>query len=220
MKPTPPLLAALLLCGCITSGQSLPVAEQRAASLLGAWDTAAQFHAAPEPLKRPPSAGNAAPWLDRQHGTFARATVPALTPQGGQAIYLTWRAGGPTGPISRQRLWVFRPSDNGLVMDFYTFKDPGKLEPNPDFTSLTAADVIGYGEACALPVVATRQGWRASIPQSCTITARSGRKMTLSATIEVSQSRLTYQEAGILEGGGIAFKVPGTARYEFDRLKD
>ena len=183
----------------------------------GDWSNAAQFEAASEDLKRPPAPGHPYDWIDEQYARFIPVSAPAL---GEMAVYLEWRAGGAQGEISRQRLWVFRSGeDNQVLMDFYTFRNAepyaGLTADDGTFAALTAEDLIGYGEACALPVTDTETGWRAAIPDTCVIVARSGRTMTLSAEIAVSDALFTYSEAGVLEGGDIAFKVPGGPPYRF-----
>jgi CpeT/CpcT family (DUF1001) len=212
-----PLIA--ILAGCA----STPLSQRDPARLLiGTWDNSAQMATAPQTLKRPPVAGGAYEWLDAQYATFFPVDVPALSADGAKVIYLVWRNNGPAGTISRQRLWVFRPTGNGqTIMDFYAFKAPERLagaNGNSDlFNALTLDDLTAYGPQCSLPIVSRSDGWRASIPQTCGITARSGRRMTLSAEINVTGKMLSYQEAGTLEGGALAFKVPGAMAYQFVR---
>jgi CpeT/CpcT family (DUF1001) len=212
-------LACLALTSCATS---TPSQRDPGRFLIGTWDNAAQMASAPETLKRPPVAGGAYEWLDGQHARFFPVDVPALTGNGAKAIYLVWRNGGPDGAISRQRLWVFRTDATGqTVMDFYAFKNPERVAEETGasdaFKALTLDDLTAYGPLCALPVVARSDGWRASIPSTCAITARSGRRMILSAQINVSKNTLSYEEAGTLEGGALAFKVPGAMAYQFVR---
>jgi hypothetical protein len=214
---------ALILVPLLTGCATLEGAQRdHAVRLTGSWDNSAQMAAAPDALKRPPVAGGAYEWIDGQHATFFPVRAPAITGRGARAIYLIWRSGGPDGPISRQRLWVFRNSaEHGLGMDFYAFKDGRPFETakrgDDAFKRLTLNDLTAYGPQCTLPVTATDTGWRAAIPSSCAITARSGRKMTLSAQIELSSDTLTYSEQGTLESGALAFKVPGGPSYQFVR---
>lgn len=207
--------------GCATTS-----ATQRDPSraLIGTWDNRAQMTAAPEALKRPPVAGGAYEWIDGQHATFFPATVPALTGDGAKAIYLVWRSGGPDGPISRQRLWVFRTAANGQKsMDFYAFKNGLAFEAvtsgQDAFKAVTLDDLTAYGPLCSLPVTESATGWSAAIPSTCAIVARSGRKMVLSAQIVVTGNSLSYSEQGLLESGALAFKVPGGPPYRFIRLE-
>lgn len=193
-----------------------------AARLAGIWDNAVQHQSAPAAWRRPP-ANDGQPWLDRQHARFRLVHAPGLTPAGGQAVWLEWRAGGPDGPVSRQRLWVFRPvPGGGHVMDFFTLNAPEALnvpemEARAVLARLGPADVRAYGGDCALPVRRTRDGWEASIPAGCVISARSGRSMRLSARIGVSGRTLTYEEAGTLPDGATAFRVPGAGAYRFEK---
>lgn len=214
------LASLTLLAGCAALQPAVIPPEQ---SLVGQWDNGAQMAVAPETLKRPPVAGGAYEWLDFQHARFFAVDLPNITSQQGKAIYLVWRTNGPNGPISRQRLWVFKSLPNGqLVMDFYAFKFPQLFESatfdDGRFKAIKRDDLTVYGPECALPVVQTSTGWSASIPSTCAITARSGRKMVLSANIIVDKDRLTYSEVGTLETGALAFKVPGGSAYEFVRL--
>lgn len=206
------LLAAIMLAPGVAAQPS------PAALLAGAWSNAAQLADADPALRKPPVAGHPYDWLDHQHALFVPVTIPALA---GEALFLTWRAGGPEGPISRQRIWLFRPGpDGGTVMDFYAPKNPDAMAvPAPGATlNLSPDDLIGYGPACALPVTLSASGFAAHIPETCTITARSGRRMALSATIRLDGSSLTYAEAGTLDDGRFAFKVPGGPPYRFQRL--
>lgn len=203
--------------------------EAAARMLAGAWSNARQYAAADAALKRPPAAGHPYDWLDLQHARFTPVRVPALGP-GGATIYLVWRAGGPGGPVSRERLWHFRRADDGGVeMDFFTLGEaPAAADsgaagesagpPAPGAVlDLPAARLLGYGPQCALPVRPLGRGWEARIPETCIVTARSGRRMRLEAQIRVDGRRLSYDEAGLLEDGGIAFRVPGGPPYLFER---
>jgi hypothetical protein len=213
------LLAMSALCACATS---TPNARSPHNLLLGTWDNSAQFASAPETLKRAPVAGGAYEWIDTQHASFFAVDTPLVAGKDAKAIYLVWRSGGPTGPISRQRLWVFRTLPTGqIVMDFYAFKTPAPFEnatgPNDAFKALRPEDLTAYGPQCGLPIIPTPTGWQAAIPNTCSITARSGRAMVLSATIVASKDTLTYTEQGTLSSGALAFKVPGGPAYAFVR---
>jgi hypothetical protein len=217
-------IAAVMALGACASTPPVPSRPDLAAlsgGLVGAWDTKAQYDAAPEALKRPPVAGDAYAWLDRQHAQFARIEAPAI---GAHVIYLEWRAAGPQGAISRQRIWSFRTDAAGQVrMDFYTFKTPepfaGKAAQAGAFAALKPEDLIGYGEACGLYVAPTSANtFDAKIDESqCQISARSGRKMGIDARVTLMTTGLLYNEAGILADGATAFKVPGGPPYEFRR---
>jgi hypothetical protein len=214
-----PLIALLPAC------QPLHQFPDPARALVGTWDNQAQFEAADPALHRPPAAGDPYPWLDRQHATFRIVEAPALAGAGGTAVHLLWRAGGPEGPISRQRLWVFRPEPHSgrLEMHFHAFLNPEPFATAaPDsvaFRTLTLRDVTAYPERCVLPVKRTRHGFRASIPQFCEISTQSGRVMTLSADIQLSRDSLTYSEQGLLPDGAVAFRVPSPGPYVFARSR-
>lgn len=216
------LTAAAALAGCATAAPEAGTVE-RVFAQAGVYDNAAQYAAAPEALKRPPVAGRPYDWLDRQHALFLPVEAPGL---GGRVLYLEWRSGGPEGAISRQRLWRFRETASGPVMDFFTFRDPGPFaDPATRAERLRAvkeADLIGYGEACALPLRIEGEAVAAEIPPSCTITARqSGRAMRIEARVEWRPGRIGYREAGVLADGGYAFLVPGGERlaYDFRRVR-
>lgn len=216
------LIATLCLClsACASVGGLQP--RTPAEALIGTWNNQAQIKAAPAELLRPPAAGNPYPWVDAQSAHFFDVKAPKIAEPKDQAIYLVWRSGDATGPISRQRLWVFRPQEGGrMVMDFYAFKTPeafANAQPGTAaFQNVTLDDLTAYGPACSLPVIKTATGWTASIPASCSITARSGRKMTLSAVLTLDGERFSYQEHGLLESGAYAFKVPGGPAYQFTK---
>lgn len=205
-------------------GERPGAAAEIAAMLEGAWSNADQYAFAPDDLKRPPAPGHPYDWLDLQHATFHQVAAPAV---GEHVVYLEWRGGGPHGDISRQRLWALREGEDGALagMDFYTFADPGPYAGRGAapgaFEDLTPDDLVGYPEGCTL--AARRPAWRGYVldlsPQTCTITTRSGRTMSLEADIEIAPDHLTYREAGRLEDGRYAFLVPGGPAYRFRRAK-
>lgn len=220
-----PLIALGVLGLSACAGSALPEGTSGPLALVGEWDTKAQFDAAPEAIKRPATAGGE-PWLDRQHARFTAIKAPGLAGPRDTAVFFAWRTGGPEGPVSRERIWVFEAGNDGrfLQMNFHTLKAPAPANAftNPDtaFAGFTQADVISYPAACKLPVETTQSGWRAAIPAGCAITARSGRRMSLSASIVLDGDRLSYEEAGVLESGAFAFKVPGAEPYRFARLAE
>jgi hypothetical protein len=225
-----PYLAVIGLCACAGMPQSTSKAANErdfdafsvASDLLpGRFANIAQVAAAGEAGTRQPAVGFPYEWVDVQAAQFWRIDAPAL---GEDVYYLEWRKSGFDGEISRQRIWAFRKDAAGDTrMDFYTFKDPAPFAGPGDtagaFESLTTDALIGYGPDCSLVTEVTPDSLTATIPNTCQITARSGRKMTLSARFSVTPFGLTYTEAGVLDGGDIAFKVPGVeAGYIFDRL--
>jgi hypothetical protein len=214
-------LAGVLAFATLAACASAPDGDDLAAypaALVGRYDNAAQYAAAPADLKRPPVADDSYDWIDRQTAIFTPVAAPALGPH---VLYVEWR--GADGVISRQRLWAFRRDDTGAVrMDFYTLAQPERFAGAApgDFAALTAADLIGYGPACGLQVSRAGAGaWDARIdPETCRIVARSGRAMGIDARITVMPTGVLYQEAGILEDGRYAFRVPGGTPYDFRRL--
>ncbi len=196
-----------------------------ASLLAGVWSNAAQYEAADESLKRPPAAGHPYDWLDLQHARFVDIDTPHIP---GDAVYLEWRAGGPDGPVTRQRLWVFHseilPDESPLTgMDFHALRNPEAFEGRTgwsDFTDLTPDDLISYPEGCELLPVSRED--RVTVlevtGEACTITAQSGRTMGINARIAISFNRIEYSEAGRLEDGEYAFRVPGAGAYVFQRV--
>ena len=186
----------------------------------GTFDNQAQFQAAPTDMKRPAAAGHPYDWIDLQSAQFTRVVAPRL---GSDVLYLEWKSGGPSGPISRQRIWRFRTDAGGQrVMDFYSFKSAadyaGKATVPGAFANLSEDDLTGYGTGCALAVTKTGAGTRAVTPLDCSITAKqSGRKMQIVAEINWTRNAITYQERGVLASGAYAFLVPGGEKlsYEF-----
>lgn len=215
--------AALGVFVLATGCQTLGTFPDPATALSGNWENDAQFAAADPALHRPPAAGTPYEWLDRQHAVFRIVEAPALAGTGGTVVHLLWRSGGPDGPMSRERLWVFRPDRRSgrLVMDFFLPAMPGGLgDAAADgyrVRTLTSRDVIGYPEACTLPVRRTARGFVARIPAGCTVTAQSGRTMTLAAEIRLDGDTLTYAEEGVLPDGSVAFRVPNPGPYVFQR---
>ncbi|WBQ11418.1 hypothetical protein L2D01_06450 [Hyphomonadaceae bacterium ML37] len=221
------MMSLILASAAFAAGEIEREGAALAALLDGRWSNAAQYEAADESLKRPPAPGHPYDWLDLQHARFVPVETPHIP---GDAIYLEWRSGGPDGPVSRQRLWVFhseiREHDSPLTgMDFYAFRNPDAFEGSTgehDFTDLTLDDLIGYPEDCRLTPVSREDGVTVlEVDESaCVITAQSGRQMGINARIELSLMQVRYSESGRLDGGAYAFKVPGAGAYEFDRLLD
>jgi hypothetical protein len=183
-----------------------------ARGLTGDFDTRAQFEAADAALKVAPSV--AGDWLDRQHAVMRIVDAPLI---GTRVLYLEWRSGGPTGPVSRQRIWSFR--QGRPAMTFYTFRDPkpfaGQADAAGAFRQLKPTDLVGYDEACDVR-------WAGRVgrirPEDCRITAQSGRGMRLDVTIRLVPNGFSYREAGILDNGVRAFAVPPTMPYRFVRV--
>lgn len=191
------------------------------AGLAGEYDTRRQFEAAPTEWRREPAAGHPYDWLDRQHAVFRWVRAPML---GDHVLLLEWRRGGSTGPISRQRLWAFERRQGEWVMDFYTLPDqPGaalRSRLDDDFSLLTRDQLTGYGSACSLTARGDERALQFAIPPSCSIVARSGRRMRLDAVVRFENGELRYREQGTLEDGTIAFLVPGRIGldYVFERV--
>ena len=210
--------ALAILTGCVGPQTRNELPEPVARSV-GRYDTVRQFETAPTSLRREPAAGHPYDWLDRQHAEFRWITAPAL---GEHVMFLEWRRGGPDGPISRQRVWVFNRRDAGWVMDFYTLPDGGgtsRSRLDDDFRGLSSEQLVGYGDTCSLLSTRTGAALVFSIPPTCSIVARSGRRMQLSAVVRFEPDRILYREQGVLDGGAIAFLVPGVPglSYEFVR---
>lgn len=218
------LVAALtgVLVGAPSAASAVSPREA-AERINGAYDNAAQIAAADPSLLRPPAAGRPYAWIDLQHATFHRVEAPQIGPA---VLYLEWRSGGPDGAISRQRIWSFRTdADGATVMDFFTIRSPEPFagrggEPSA-FLSLSPTDLIGYGPACALQMRADPSGdfVAETTAERCRIVARSGRAMGIEARIAVRDGAIEYAEAGVLEGGDYAFKVPGAGAYAFRRTR-
>ncbi|NQY95816.1 MAG: hypothetical protein HRT82_01535 [Henriciella sp.] len=211
---------ALVLSACTTETPSAVSTDNGAepviSRLVGHYSNLDQYKAAPDAHKIAPEIGSDAPWIDLQYAVFKRVNVPSVP---GDVIALEWRSGAKTGPISRQRLWAFRASDAGLVMDFYTLTSEIEFSSAEAFLGLQLDDLISYGNACALPVHAVDGGFAMAIPETCQIVSRSGRDMTLSAQISIGDT-LTYQESGRFPNGDLVFQVPGIGPYQFTRLTE
>jgi hypothetical protein len=217
-------LAASLtsLSGCV-SQMATPESKLAPAALVsalaGTYTNSAQFQAAPAALKVAPSVQGE--WLDLQHADFIPVDAPAIGPD---VLYLEWRSGGPTGQVSRQRIWSFRRDANGATrMDFFAFADgaawvrQGKTANA--FKTLALDKLRGYGERCALTFVPEGKTVIGSISgKECSITAASGRRMAIDARVDLlPDGALLYRESGQLEDGRYAFRVPPTEPYRFIR---
>lgn len=211
-----------------------PVAEEPAYNsaadvlrfLTGRFSNAQQYESAPEDWRREPAAGNPYEWLDLQYATHTRVEAPEL---GEHVIYLEWRSGAEDGPVSRQRLWVFRQDEEGALagFDFFTLRDPeplaGRAEEEGAFAALTEEDVVGYPDDCLVRARQSPGGAYhfAVAGQDCVITAQSGTEMRIHASVRASRTFFTYRESGISMDGEVVFQVPGAPQpYAFRRLSD
>lgn len=220
-RPFTALPGLVLLAACAHAPPARDPGAAVVAALAGVWDNAAQFAAAPEALKVPPSVDG--DWLDLQHAAFFAVDAPAL---GDRVLYLEWRRGGPQGAISRQRIWSFRAdADGALRMDFFAFVDGASwagrgAEPGA-FATLGRDALRGYDAACALRFTLAREGGFVGRigAGECTLTAASGRRMGIDAEVVLAaDGSLSYREAGRLESGAFAFRVPPSQHYRFRRL--
>jgi hypothetical protein len=209
------------LAGCAGAPAPDPAGTLLAA-LAGTWSNQRQFDAAPAALKVKPSVDGE--WLDHQHAVFAAVDAPAFGPR---VLYLEWRSGGPAGPLSRQRLWVFRTdADGALRMDFHALGDGapwvGKATEPGAFRALAAQALRSYAPDCALRFARTPAGgWRGEVTAAqCSLTAASGRRMGIDAVVELTpEGQLLYRESGVLPDGRYAFRVPPGQAYRFERLR-
>ncbi len=214
----------MITLAIVSAGEIEPEGQALAHLLSAHWSNAAQYETADDALRRPPAPGHPYDWLDLQYARFVAVRTPHIP---GDAVYLEWRAGGPEGPISRQRLWVFqsdiRPDASPLEgMDFYAFREPEAWAGRTgweDFVDLTPDDLIGYPPGCRLQPVSRGRGVTvlAVDETACVITAQSGREMGINARVAIGFDRIEYAESGRLEDGSYAFKVPGTGAYVFER---
>lgn len=212
--------AACLLAACASSPRQSEPLPRLVAQSAGDYNNAAQFAAVDPALHRKPAAGHPYDWLDTQYASFRWVEAPNV---GRHVMYLEWRSDAADGPVSRQRLWSFRRDEQGRWrMDFYTLLEPQRFAlpgTEAQFRALTLAQLVGYGDACALEHQTTRDAELFAIPQSCSITTRNGRAMQLQGFIRFERSCLRYREAGLLPDGSYAFLVPGKPGldYEFAR---
>jgi hypothetical protein len=215
------VIAVLLGLGACATAEDQPTdpLSSHVSALEGRWSNATQWARASDELRRPAAVGHPYEWIDFQAAEFHRVEAPLI---GAHVVYLEWRT--QDGALSRQRIWSFRRDEiGGVRMDFYTLRAPemlaGRGQEDGAFAALGPDDLIGYGEACALVVTPEGfdGGFNAEIPPTCRITARSGREMTLSAQVYLEGGALAYQEAGLLDDGSFAFKVPGGPPYIFFR---
>ncbi|MGY6532750.1 CpcT/CpeT family chromophore lyase [Glycocaulis sp.] len=206
------------------AGQFVP--DDPVALLTGRFSNADQYESAPEDWRREPAAGNPYEWLDLQYATHTRVEAPEL---GEHVIYLEWRSGAEDGPISRQRLWVFRQDEEGALagFDFFTLRDPepfaGRAEEEGAFAALTEEDLVGYPDGCLVRAHQSPGGAYhfAVAGQDCVITAQSGTEMRIHASVRASRTFFTYRESGISMDGEVVFQVPGAPQpYAFRRLSD
>lgn len=164
--------------------------------------------------------------FDLYYATHARVEAPEL---GEHVIYVEWRSGAADGPVSRQRLWVFRDGEErwSTGFDVFKFRDSeafaGRADEDGAFASLTAEDLIGYPEECLVETQSpAHAGYYFTIESNdCIVTAETGDEIRLRASLRGHRHFFTYREwASTLEGQSV-FEFPDAPYpYSFRRLPD
>jgi hypothetical protein len=219
-KPAHSLSCSFAALLAAAAGSAFAAGVVGPAELVGDFDNAAQVAALPTGVAREPRPGEH--WVDAQFARFVPFPAPEL---GEHVYYLEWRAGGPEGRISRQRVWAFLPARDGVTpMRFYTLErgeDWAAAAGDPDALAvLSATTLLPYPDGCEVLFAAVGKGsFAGEIPAgACGIVARqSGRRMEIRARIALDRDGLEYDEAGLLDDGRAAFRVPEGYRYEFRR---
>lgn len=189
--------------------------------LEGAHSNDAQMNSLPADVARVPSPGK--PWVDAQYARLIRFPMPEL---GELVYYMEWRAGGPKGELTRQRIWAFHDLRTKQPrMRFYVTGEPGlwaAAAGDPALLQkLAKAGLPEYPKGCEVLFTRTKRGWDGVIPRDgCVIVARqSQRQMTIEARVTLDGERWLYDESGTLDDGRKAFVVPEGHRYEFTRKR-
>jgi hypothetical protein len=209
------LRAALLLAALGLAGAA--PAPDAFGRLEGSHDNAAQMRALGADVARTAAPGK--PWVDAQYARLVRFPRAEL---GELVYYMEWRAGGPTGEITRQRIWAFRNlGTDRPSMRFYVADQPdlwAAAAGDPALLQqLAKAGLPEYPPGCEVVFRRTGEGWDGVIPRdACVIVARdSRRRMTIDARITLERDGWKYDESGTLDDGRRAFLVPEGFRYEF-----
>jgi hypothetical protein len=209
------LRAAVLLAAVGLAGAT--PAPDAFGRLAGSHDNAAQMRALGADVARTASPGK--PWVDAQYARLVRFPRAEL---GELVYYMEWRAGGPAGEITRQRIWAFKDLGTDKPrMRFYVADQPGlwaAAAGDPALLQqLAKAGLPEYPPGCEVVFSRTADGWDGVIPRdACVIVAReSGRRMTIDARITLERDGWKYDESGTLDDGRRAFLVPEGFRYEF-----
>lgn len=214
------LLSALAINGCATpeAARTDPAATLQN-QLVGQYNNAAQMQTLPASVSRVPA--RTGEWLDAQYAKFVAFENPKFGPH---PVFFEWRSPGPEGAVTRRRIWAFQTVGGSVQMEFYSFKDEAMFEDASRWpTTLAAldpADLVRYPAGCTVPFERSADGKWAGLldPTTCKILAqRSGKELSLGATIEITQNTIHYREQGRYADGTTAFVVPGKDVYQFDR---
>ncbi len=211
------ILRALIAAASLAGSAAAAPIDDLIGRLTGRFDNAAQIAALPEGVAREPKPGS--PWVAPLSVEAVEAKIPALE---GRAIYFEWRK--PDGALDRQRIWTFEEGEGGaILMRFYTFKDPRPFEgaaADPiRLAEVTRDLLIAYPTGCELAFARDGDGFAGRLaPPACRIvTQRTGRTMFIDAEIAATDAGFAYREAGVLEDGTDAFRVPGEGAIVFRR---
>lgn len=120
----------------------------------------------------------------------------------GATAYLEWHDTSKSGPVTTERVWAFKETADGVVMNFYTLLPSGrdKLKGVAEGASgaaeraatVTMDDLFSYHERCAFRFVRDGDTYRGELPRGqCVMLQRSKNAyMTVEALVEISPSRL------------------------------
>ena len=220
MNFSPALYACLglLFAGLGAANASAGSVEELTAWLTGDFANQTQIETLEDGVLTSATPGQ--PWVDPLFARFRAADVTGLD---GAAIYLQWHNETVAGPVSRQRIWLFRETPSGLTMEFFMLKPEAAerlAQAQPDVLNLSDDDLIGYPDECDLPFQKQGLTYMGAIPETCKIVAQqSARTMFIGAWIEISADGLSYRESGLTPDGVEVFKVPGVGAYQFQRLE-
>lgn len=164
--------------------------------------------------------------LDLQYAAHTRVDAPAL---GEHVIYVEWRSGVSDGPVSRQRIWMFREGEEGWStgFDVFKFRDPeafaGRADDEGAFASLTEEALIGYPEACLVETRSPAHGgyYFTIASNDCIVTTEAGEEIRLRASLHGHHHFFTYREWTSTLEGRLVFQFPDAPYpYSFRRLSD
>jgi CpeT/CpcT family (DUF1001) len=215
------LLVGLTINGCATLNAASPdLAATLQNQLLGEYNNHAQMQALPASVSRVPA--RSGEWLDAQHAKFVAFNNPEFGPH---PVFFEWRSPDPQGTVTRRRIWAFETVGGNVQMQFYSFKDEAMFGDASRWQStlatLNPADLVRYPDGCTVLFERSADGaWRGLLnPITCKILAqRSGKELSLGATIEITANTLYYREQGRYADGTTAFVVPGKDVYQFERV--
>lgn len=161
---------------------------------------------------------------DRLHVHIREVQAPSLQ---GTVLLVQWNRDRANGPIARQRLWTVTAggADRIATLKIYGLRDAetfvDALSSPEVLQTITPDDLYVPADSCDLPVTRTADGFLATTLPACpNAVAMSQTTTRFQVRLRATAGGFTYSEVGYRDPDfTVAFALPKTGSYEFERVK-